>query len=557
MRKSIVLLFATLCLCVSVAFGQQVSIQGPVNNIQGGDSTRPMMRFDPAPNQTGNQAEWRSRQYAITTRVDFDGNLTFGNCTSFQQTAGWGLNILPCVRPTGSQVYLFGLNDGGGQTSGLMSGNGAAVKTYAFGILVNRPDSADATGDSNDAIAKWSYNNYGQNDTNFILRGLNTVVNNRSGGTLGHLVGGLISASSKSGSTSPQVRGLEVNVENFGTNADEHSGIDVTLKNEGAKATLEYGVRVRNLNNSLATAADAAYMIGTSAGLTNTGFTYALDMNGATLGTEFRFKNAQTMGFGTDGFKFLSPIRGTAAFAYGFKLDDGGGTGSGSMTGGAAQKTYAMAVTVNRPLASPASGDSNDAIFRGTYSNYAANDANFIMRGINTVVNNRDTGTLGILEGGLISSSNKSGTTTQTNRGLTVKSDNFGSTVAEMGGVDVEVQNEGAVATLEYGIRVRNTNNSLATALDFGVLLADSGANTGYASGFSTNGATVNCEFETKNGACIYSGAQTTRDTVRAEVGLGGAIGSIYMSSAGKQYVKVANADATADWERVTTSAAD
>jgi hypothetical protein len=55
----------------------------------------------------------------------------------------------------------------------------------------------------------------------------------------------------------------------------------------------------------------------------------------------------------------------------------------------------------------------------------------------------------------------------------------------------------------------------------------------------------------------IYVGAQTTRDTVRAEVGLLGAIGSVYFSSAGKIYLKVANADATADWAKVTSSAAD
>lgn len=58
-------------------------------------------------------------------------------------------------------------------------------------------------------------------------------------------------------------------------------------------------------------------------------------------------------------------------------------------------------------------------------------------------------------------------------------------------------------------------------------------------------------------GAMIYTGAQTTRDTVRSEVGTAGAIGSIYLSSAGKIYLKVANAGATADWAKVTTSAAD
>ena len=60
-----------------------------------------------------------------------------------------------------------------------------------------------------------------------------------------------------------------------------------------------------------------------------------------------------------------------------------------------------------------------------------------------------------------------------------------------------------------------------------------------------------------QNGSVVYYGAETTRDAVRAQVGLTGTIGSFYLSSAGKAYLKVANANATADWERVTTSAAD
>ena len=55
----------------------------------------------------------------------------------------------------------------------------------------------------------------------------------------------------------------------------------------------------------------------------------------------------------------------------------------------------------------------------------------------------------------------------------------------------------------------------------------------------------------------IYVGAQTTRDTVRGEVGTTGAIGSLYCSTAGKLYLKVANADATTDWQLVTATAAD
>lgn len=55
----------------------------------------------------------------------------------------------------------------------------------------------------------------------------------------------------------------------------------------------------------------------------------------------------------------------------------------------------------------------------------------------------------------------------------------------------------------------------------------------------------------------VFYGASTTRAAVLAEVGSAAAIGAIYLSSAGKQYVKVANAAAAADWERVTTTAVD
>lgn len=54
----------------------------------------------------------------------------------------------------------------------------------------------------------------------------------------------------------------------------------------------------------------------------------------------------------------------------------------------------------------------------------------------------------------------------------------------------------------------------------------------------------------------LFTGACTTRDTVRAEA-TNAAIGALYASSAGKIYQKVANAGATADWVKVTATAAD
>lgn len=61
-------------------------------------------------------------------------------------------------------------------------------------------------------------------------------------------------------------------------------------------------------------------------------------------------------------------------------------------------------------------------------------------------------------------------------------------------------------------------------------------------------------------GVGIFIGGQTTRAGVIGEIDNTCAIGSQYMSTAGKQYVKVANTTPTpvaTDWQRVTTTAAD
>ena len=55
----------------------------------------------------------------------------------------------------------------------------------------------------------------------------------------------------------------------------------------------------------------------------------------------------------------------------------------------------------------------------------------------------------------------------------------------------------------------------------------------------------------------IFQGAATTRAAVLAECGARAAIGANYLSSAGKQYIKVANAAVATDWQRVTATAAD
>jgi len=55
----------------------------------------------------------------------------------------------------------------------------------------------------------------------------------------------------------------------------------------------------------------------------------------------------------------------------------------------------------------------------------------------------------------------------------------------------------------------------------------------------------------------VAVGAQTTRAGVLGEVPATLPIGAVYQSTAGKNYIKVANAGAATDWQKVTSTAAD
>lgn len=60
------------------------------------------------------------------------------------------------------------------------------------------------------------------------------------------------------------------------------------------------------------------------------------------------------------------------------------------------------------------------------------------------------------------------------------------------------------------------------------------------------------------SGQIVFTGAATTRAAVNTQVGATGSNGSIYLSTAGKMYLRVDGTGvATTDWQRVTTTAAD
>jgi hypothetical protein len=167
------------------------------------------------------------------------------------------------------------------------------------------------------------------------------------------------------------------------------------------------------------------------------------------------------------------PVRNTSEdYGYGVWFE-----GSSWFRGGAAQKSYLVYVTGDRGVDYAATGDSNDAYIRISGNNYAANDANFIIRGLNVGVNNRSGGTLGILEN-LISIQGKSGGTVPTMRGLTITMENYGTCATEAGGLDVISRNEANTATLSYGIRIRNDDRSSQAAVQSAINV-DSHASSG------------------------------------------------------------------------------
>lgn len=81
---------------------------------------------------------------------------------------------------------------------------------------------------------------------------------------------------------------------------------------------------------------------------------------------------------------------------------------------------------------------------------------------------------------------------------------------------------------------------------------------SGVAVGNSTvNAAANSSSFYLNGNVAIYAGTAATRTAVRTQVGTSGANGSMYLSTAGKMYIKVNIAGADTDWQKVTTTAAD
>jgi len=168
----------------------------------------------------------------------------------------------------------------------------------------------------------------------------------------------------------------------------------------------------------------------------------------------------------------LVPIANTAeSYRYGVKIDS-----DVFFAGGAAKKHYMLSVSGDIETAA-STGDSNDAYVRISGSNYAASDANFILRGINIGITNRSGGTMGRMENSF-GVQNKSGGTVPILIGATIISENYGTNATEAFAIDAIIRDEVGAGTTRAGIRVRNDDRSGVAALD-AMILMDTHASSG------------------------------------------------------------------------------
>ena len=187
------------------------------------------------------------------------------------------------IRITGQ--YAYGVQIDGDE---FFFTGGADTKSNLVDIQGERPAGTTPTGDSYDAVLKIAGTNYADS-AGYIMRGLNGKVSNGDEGSMA-LIEHNLSVNGKAGSTTLTVRGLTITAENYGTCATEFGGLDIVLKNEGAVATTEYGLRIRNLNNSIADAVAAAILVSDTGA--NTGWDYGLDLGGASVVVgDIRFNN--------------------------------------------------------------------------------------------------------------------------------------------------------------------------------------------------------------------------------------------------------------------------
>ncbi len=185
----------------------------------------------------------------------------------------------------------------------------------------------------------------------------------------------------------------------------------------------------------------------------------------------------------------LVPVRGATEYWYAHSITDADpGTTFSSQT---PAKTYMYYVSVAREATQVMTGDSRDVLYKGTYGNYAVNDASSNVQGIGINLRNRSAGTFGLMNAAEFGIKNDGIATTLYGGTFTVEHYGTFAGTSTLYGLKIDLRNEGSAPTNEAGLYITNTNNSLATAVASAVKIADAGANIGWTTGIDMSGATI------------------------------------------------------------------
>ena len=253
----------------------------------------------------------------------------------------------------------------------------------------------------------------------------------------------------------------------------------------------------------------------------------------------------------------VTPQRGIAAYEYGAKF-----ISDTFFRGGAAQKSYLVYMGGDRLSGKVASGDSNDAILRMDFSNYALNDNNFIMRGINLGVQNRSAGTLNYLESASFTSRQRgdsgaigllrglylsiianvgSGAISTTVHGMLVEMQLEANMPSDSAGVVVKNKSDGVYTLPTAAFAAKNNGTSSCKGFSYGLDLYDSAAST-----------CDKAEIRMNSEVCILKGAgvPTNGTTGAAFAGPG----SLYIDITNMKLYINGNTKASPTWKIVTSA---
>lgn len=187
---------------------------------------------------------------------------------------------------TASVITILSTDDLAAEAAGASVTLTQLMKTYGLYIHGSRAAAAANRGDSNAALLRMGHNNYGANDTNFVMRGINLDMSNRPiTGILAVLEGALISVRNRNGSTlagslaTMRAMSLDVLLDSGGAAvvSSELKGLKVSMRLEQNCPANSAGVEVRNYTDGVYTLPTAALAVKNAGTSGCAGFTYGLD----------------------------------------------------------------------------------------------------------------------------------------------------------------------------------------------------------------------------------------------------------------------------------------